>query len=891
MPENTQPPPFQQDPASFASDAWARSRPGIAQLIQAWIQADPSREASTLADLLAADAEERAERGLNHQLETYASEFPAVLSDIEACRAILMIEFARSDEVSIARAVSRISQSLPALSEQVAAVAELCGVMTSASIETPSEPGPGDVLGKYTLVERLGTGSFGSVWRADDRELSREVALKLLHVSTDDHFQRVMKEAQAAAAIAHPNIVSIHAAGTFSNGRAYIDAQLVGDPARAPGERALAGSPLDRPGLNISSRDAARIVLAVASGVAAAHARGVVHRDIKPANIILTPSGTPMLADFGLSVLGQSHSGRVSGTPAFMPPEQARGEPATPATDIYSLGATLRYLLTGSPPITPSAGSTNARQEVLDRVRNGKITPLESLGVVAPRTLVRICDRAMEPSVANRYPSAGHLADDLARWLSNHPTSAGKETATKRVALWYRRNIASATVGLVAFVALAVGGERSIREIRHQRDDAIAARAEADVHAREADEARALAVARERQATDEAQISKGVNRFMQEALVAAQANLGGRSVTMYDAIVAASSLIDATVTKGSEVEAGVRHVVGRVLGTMGEFKLAEPNLSRSLELRRELLGKDHPDTLVSEFSLAEMLSYAERTGDAAAIIVPLEARVAEILGETHELRLACRDALAQVRLQQGKLNLARSLIRANIDARLAAKTPDELKIAAGESQLGELAKESGQRETAISLFESAIARYTRILSPDSINIAGARNDLGSVFAEMGNVERAEPLLREAFATFSTKLGAKHVNTFNCGYNLAWMLLTKKKAPDDSLAIIEVVRPNAVAMLGQDNIVAIRCTILEARALTALRRFEDAEPVLRAAIPHAEALGAAGLSLDSVASRTLAECLTALGKTDEASTWKERADRKRAELQQSGISPR
>lgn len=889
MPEHTPPHRFQPgpDPASFASIAWSRSRPTVADLARAWIEASPTNQASTLADLLAADADERAARGIDHRLEAYESEFPAILADSEACRAIMMVEFAGLEPDAISIALDRLAVSLPSVSSHANAVAELCGVMTSAATRTPTEPAPGDTFGKYTLVERLGTGSFGSVWRADDRELSREVALKLLHASTGDHLQRVMAEAQAAAAIAHPNIVSIHAAGTLPDGRAYIDAQLVGDPSQSPGGRVRAGAPLDRAGLTLSHHDSARIVLAVAKGVAMAHTRGVIHRDIKPANIILTPSGTPLLADFGLSVLGESHSGRVSGTPAFMPPEQARGEPATPASDIYALGATLRYLLTGSPPISPSADSTDAREDVLRRVRTGLIPPLESSAPSLPTTLARICDRAMAPSVSSRYPSAGHLADDLTSWLAHRPTVAGRETASTRLSLWYRRHRAPATIGLVAVLALAVGGERSINEIRHQRDDAVAARAYADTQTLEAVEARALAEKRERQAIDEAQISKGVNRFMQEALVAAQADLGGRTVTMYDAIVAASSLIDATVPKGSEVEAGVRHVVGRVLGTMGEFKLAEPNLTRSLELRRQLLGNDYPDTLASEFALAEMLSYAERTEEAAAVVIPLEARAAERLGESHELTLACRDVLAQVRTQQGKLNLARSIIRANIDARLAAPKPNELRVAMGERQLGELAKDSGQREIALKLFESALSRYQRLLPEGSLDMASTRNDLGSVLAEMGDIARAEPLLTSAYSAIREKLGERHVNTFNCGYNLAWMLLTKKQSPAQSLEIIASISPTATATLGPENIVSVRCAILHGRALTALERWTEAEPILRGAIPRAEALGKAALTLDSVASRTLAECLTKLGKPEEAKTWKDRADRKRQEVLQNG----
>lgn len=837
-------------------------------LVRAWIGRNTSRVGEPLADVLIANADARVSIGLTATIEAYASELPDLTSDEEACRALLMHELARLEPGAVRAAVARIAGSLPAAARLAEEVAELCGVMASAEgLAPPLEPIPGDTLGKYTLVERLGVGSFGTVWRADDRELAREVALKLLHPSAGGTLDRVMTEAKAAAAIAHPNIVAVHAAGIFPGGQAFIDTQLVGDPS-TPGGRLLAGRPLDRDRKERTPRACAEIIRAITRGVAMAHARGVVHRDIKPGNIIVTPSGTPMLADFGLSALGGTGSGRVSGTPAFMPPEQARGELVTPASDIYALGATLRYMLTGNPPIAPSEGSSDAREDVLRRVRAGEIPRLETSDAALPRSIRRICDKAMSPDPADRYASAGHLADDLDAWLERRPTAAGRETVPARLVMWFRRHAAAATVGIAAIATLAVVSERSIREIIHQKNEAIAARDEADVQRKNAEAA--------------AEIANDVNRFMQEALVAAQADIGGKSVTMYDAIVAASEQLDVTVPKGGLAEAAIRHVTGRVFSSMGDFARAEADLRRSLALREKLLKADNPNLLYTRFALAEMLSLANRTDEAAAVIEPLDARCEELLGKTHELRLSCRDVLIQVRIHQGRLNSARELIRLNIDARAAADKPDEIKIASGERQLGTLAKAGGQREIAVEYFEKALERASRVLGENAMETTGLRNDLGSVLAEMGNVERAEPLLRKAFASLTARLSPQHVNRIDCGYNLAWMLLTKKKAAAEAFAIIEPLVHAAEASTGVQSVTYARCLLLKGRALHGMERFADAEPVLRSAITIAELLGRDGLALDTVGSRTLGACLVKLDKPDEAKIWQERAERKRLE---------
>jgi serine/threonine-protein kinase len=804
----------------------------------------------------------------------------------------------------------------------------------------------GAVVGKYRLVERLGSGAFGAVWRAWDTELDRYVALKLLHaggilgsvgVSEAAGVRRVMSEAQAAAGLDHPNVVKIHAAGRLPDGRAFIDAQLVGDaaPTASDAHRVAVGVSLEQQVAGkAAGRDprwAATAIEAIARGVASAHARGVVHRDIKPANIIVTPSGRPMLADFGLSALtvlpggvpvtagtvgggvaGSMHVGRVTGTPAFMSPEQARGERATPASDIYSLGATLRYLLTGELPVKPTGKhSTEARADVLEQLRRGQLGGLERAmkqsGAALPLSLVRICDRAMAAKVEDRYGSALAMAEDLASWLRRRPTMAGRESVGRRVWMWYTRNAAVATIVAAALVVFGVMVQQHVVRLGVERDRAV--RAEVDAHAKqlqaeesarltklaeaqavakqkEAEEsarltklAEAQAVVKQKEAERSARIAVGVSRVMAETLSAAQADEGARRITMFDAVTRASDRMTNSSEPGPNtdplVEAGVRFSMGRVLGTMGEFSRAETHFRRTIEIRTSELGPDDPDTLQAEFGLAEMLSYSERSKEALEVAEPLLTRAVRLLGEDDLLTLSIKDVLGQARLDQGDAAGAERMMKEALAARMNAIPLDESRVATGHSMLGSLAKATGRRDDAIKHMQAALEIRERLTGRNSLDCMGTINDLGSVYAEMGDVARAEPLQREAYAWMEKNLGPRHVNTLNSGYNVAWMLLTKKKAPAESLAIAAPLASVAEVALGKDNPVSMRTRMLEARGLAGTGQFAAAEPIALELIARAEKTGIEGMSTRIAGGRVMIDCCKAKGDTEGEKSWRER----------------
>jgi serine/threonine protein kinase/peroxiredoxin len=238
-------------------------------------------------------------------------------------------------------------------------------------LDASRELGPGRVIGPYRVEEELGGGSFGTVFRARDLTLDREVAVKVLRPGSPVPAEALLAEARAAAALSHPNVCAIHAVDS-SEGVPMIIMEYV---AGRPLSQLLGDGPRPRD-------QAAALVRQVALGMAAAHARGVVHGDLKPANVLVTPAGAVKIVDFGMARRNDARAradataawdprpdGGISGTPAYMAPEQARGEPATPASDVFSLEVILYELVTGQ-----RAREEGNPLELLHRIDRGDLT-------------------------------------------------------------------------------------------------------------------------------------------------------------------------------------------------------------------------------------------------------------------------------------------------------------------------------------------------------------------------------------------------------------------------------------------------------------------------------------------------------------------------------------
>jgi tRNA A-37 threonylcarbamoyl transferase component Bud32 len=306
-------------------------------------------------------------------------------------------------------------------------------------------------LGRFELLEQVGVGSFGYVFRARDTELGRQVAIKIPragHLASQEDAARFLREARSAAQLKHPGIITIHETGQTDDGTFYLVEEFVHGTTLSV---RLAAGP-------VPFRVSAELIAAVCDALDCAHAHGVIHRDIKPANILLDDDGRPHLMDFGLAKREaedtvMTQDGQVLGTPAYMSPEQARGEShrVDVRTDIYSTGVVLYELLTGERPFRGN------RRMLILQVMDDEPRPPRQLNDKIPRDLETICLKAMAKSPARRYPSAKELAEDLRRYLNAEPIRARPIGWPERMKRWFLRNPVAASLLAAVSLGSAVG--------------------------------------------------------------------------------------------------------------------------------------------------------------------------------------------------------------------------------------------------------------------------------------------------------------------------------------------------------------------------------------------------------------------------------------------------
>ena len=338
----------------------------------------------------------------------------------------------------------------------------------------------------YVIEGEIARGGMGRILAARDRRLGRPVALKELLSSSPDLARRFEREALMTARLQHPSIVNVHEAGRWPTGEPFFAMKRV------------VGQPLDRVVLGAKAlEDRLALlpkVLAVAEALAYAHEQGVIHRDLKPANVLVGAFGETVVVDWGLAkdLLregafeegeekppelapdGLTVVGTVMGTPAYMAPEQARGERVDERADVYALGAILYTVLSGAPPyVGPSSTA------VLEEVLKGPPQPLEERQEGLPEDLLALVRKAMAPAKEERYRTAREFAEDLRRYQTGQLVGAHRYSAGQLVRRWVLRHRAAVSVATAATIALAIFGALAFRQVQTERDVAQRERAEA----------------------------------------------------------------------------------------------------------------------------------------------------------------------------------------------------------------------------------------------------------------------------------------------------------------------------------------------------------------------------------------------------------------------------
>jgi serine/threonine-protein kinase len=480
---------------------------------------------------------------------------------------------------------------------------------------------PGDAIGPYQLEERIGVGGMGTVWRAAHSARPREpVALKLLWqgAETPNILRRFANERKSLASLRHPNIARLLDGGLSAQGRPYLVMEFV--------EGLALDRYCDERGLSLERR--LEILRAVCDSVHFAHRNLIVHRDLKPDNVLVTADGTPKLLDFGISkIIGAEGSESTvtltemrAMTPQYASPEQVRGESVTTASDVYSLGVIMYELLTGRRPYRVPAVLGAAAQRVINETDPPRpstivLRPPEPEDTKKPETagaagiserrglrpealsrqlegdLDKIVMMAMRKDPARRYSSAGHLGEEIRRFLLGQPVDAQDDTFGYRLRKFVRRNRLAVGAGALLLTSL-VGGMIGIAwQARLVSEQAQFARSEASVlH-------RVVELLNYSQREHAAEVARGGSR------------------TLADVFASYAATLRQEMSDEPRDLAALDGAVGETYVALGELGLAEDVLHESLELRRELYPEDHPEMAEAKYRLANLLWLR---GDAAA---------------------------------------------------------------------------------------------------------------------------------------------------------------------------------------------------------------------------------------------------------------------------------
>jgi len=470
------------------------SQPQSTEHLQQQSMSDLCRAA---LDSAMADLERRWRAGTPIKVESYLESQPELRSNQEAALDLIYKEILARSDAGERPELDEYSRRFPDLAEALRPIFEVHHALESSENITPHHSHQQPTLrvpvevqatkpevAGYQILERLGHGGMGVVYKARQKNLGRIVALKMIlagpHASPEE-LARFRRAAEVVAKLAHPNIVQIHEVGEH-DGRPFLSLEFVEGGGL---DKKLAGAPMP-------AREAAQLVETLARAIHHANLQGVVHRDLKPANVLLSAGGTPKITDFGLARQGagsgETRSGDILGTPSYMSPEQAAGRNSEigPATDVYALGATLYELLTGRPPFR----ADNAIETLRQVVDQEPVSPSQ-LQPSMPRDLVTVCLKCLQKSPIKRYASAEALADDLRRFLDGRPIQARQTPTWERTLKWARRRPALAGLYALAIVAAVVLGlytiwlRDALDETEHQRSAAQKAQKDAEAAAEE----------------------------------------------------------------------------------------------------------------------------------------------------------------------------------------------------------------------------------------------------------------------------------------------------------------------------------------------------------------------------------------------------------------------
>jgi eukaryotic-like serine/threonine-protein kinase len=699
-------------------------------------------------------------------------------------------------------------------------------------------------VGGYRVVSSIGRGGMGHVFLAERPDVGKRVAVKLLQseLASQEDVRRFLRERRVLAGLEHPNIVPLLDAGVTAEGMPYFAMEFVDGVSITEYCR--------RHALTLAAR--VRLFQTVCTAVEHAHQHLIVHRDLKPSNILVDRDGCVKLLDFGIAKLLDSddeheqltHTGVSPMTPESAAPEQVRRQTVTPATDVYALGLLLFELLAGERAYSLRGLSpSRIEQTVCERVpaRPSSLAASQERRRIAA-DLDAICLKALEKDPRQRYPTAGHLAADVARYLAGRPVKARTPTPLYRVGKFVRRHRLRLSIAACA-MALALG---ALAGVLWQARRAEIARAE----------------------------SEAVSRFLMglfELTDPAHGRPGGPTVR--ELIERGERQAD-RLAEQPLVQARMFDVIGRVYHRLGDLERAQVLLRQALAIRRGRLGEDHADVATSLANLALLLNDAEHHDEADALYQDALARRQRLLGhgaiETAQsveryaifvLRVRDDDKRAEAMLREAlqREELRLDGARRNVSQDDASQEDASQKDASGpESSRVEWLRPQHSRSDGSRDEQRALAR------------AVLQRGLAAVHSGRREYQAAADLLQQTVAAQRTFLGPSHPDTIQ-----TLSLLGRSLTGAGDLASAERRVQEVLALQRQINGERHPSVMLTLANLGSLARrrgdLTRAEPIYREAVRLGEEILGADHPTVARISVGLAAVLAQSGRTPEAET--------------------
>ena len=711
----------------------------------------------------------------------------------------------------------------------------------------------GERIGRYQLTRVIASGGMGTVYEAHDEDSHDTVALKMMRpgIASRAALRRFEHEAKILSRLEHRGIAEIYEAGTYDDGSGgvpYFAMELISG-ARPITEEVKARD------LGIEHRLA--LFADVCDAVHHGHQKGIIHRDLKPSNILVDSAGQPKVIDFGVARATDSdlavttlHTavGQLVGTLQYMSPEQCEADPddLDIRSDVYSLGVVFYELVCGTVPYDLTKAPVHDAVRIVREENPAKPSTIDH---ALSGDIETIALKALEKDRNRRYQSTADFAADIRRHLQHEPILARPPSAVYRFQKFARRNRAAVGGVLVALVML------------------IAATVVSTIFA--VRESRAA-----QQARTETLKAQQIAGLLQDMLAEVDPSVaqGADTQLLRQILDKTSQRIETELAGQPEVEAAIRATLGNTYLSLGRYELAEPHLTRSLQLREEQLGPEHEDTLAAVQHLAYLYFNLGQFETAEPLYLRALEGQRRVLGQDDPATLDSLGKLGSLYRDQDRLDEAEPIYIETLQRRRRALGEEHVDTLVAMNNLAALYWSRGKYEEARERFAELLEIDQRVLGEEHENTVMAMFNLGAQYVALGQLDEAEPLYRQTMEIRQRVLGPTHSDTL---FDMCMLgdLNRKMQRFDDAEPLLDEVVRSARASLPQGHWFVGFFLGKYGLLMYDLKRYAEAEAALLEA--HELLAAAFGANHDRATSvgRSIVKLYDAWGKPDEAAEWR------------------